>query len=232
VQHRGSYQSSADVEQTGAYNFAEILDIGQTGSNPNTGNSASVLQLGDGNEAFIYQEGDAHSASVDGQEGDDNVADISQTGVNQDAGQYVVGDGNEVTQTQSGADNGQRIEIWGDNNTFSAGQHGTGNGLYVNARGTAPGDNTSRSYNSSFTATQTGDNNMIGGSMGGDNNSLTITQDGNNNLVTGGQSRWDAAGFTIDGMDNTATISQMGNGHSAVLSQIGNTNTATVMQSN
>ena len=207
ISHRGTFDSEASVTQIGSENDADILDGGQ-GTGPNTGTSSSIYQSGDNNIATITQFADDNSASS-----------------------WVSGNDNEVLQTQSSADNGQRVEITGDNNVYTVDQEvGSGNRLYVNSRGTGPGDNSSYAYDSDFTATQSGSNNLVSGSMGGTNNSLTITQMGDNNMVSGGLGLWDAAGFTIEGSNNVAVIDQQSNGNSAVLSTMGDGNTATITQ--
>jgi len=207
VSHRGTFDSDASIEQIGNYNDAYIRDAGQ-GTGPNENNSASIFQ-----------------------DGDDNTSVIDQFESNNRASSWIAGDGNTVTQTQFSDGNTQRVEITGSDNTYTVTQEvGTGNQLYVNSRGTGPGGNTSQSNNSSFTATQSGAFNLISGSMGGDGNSLTITQTGDDNSVSGGLGLWDAAGFTIDGDSNMASISQMSDGNSAVLSIVGNGNTATISQ--
>jgi hypothetical protein len=89
--------------------------------------------------------------------------------------------------------------------------------LYINSRGTGPGENTLGSDLSTFTATQSGSFNLVSGEMGGVNNSLTITQTGLGNSV--GTGMWEADGFRIEGNGNAGTITQMGDYNTASITQ-------------
>lgn len=200
--------------------------------------SGDVDITGDGNDVTLSQfaygaafnPAEYNEATVD-QFGDDNTADIHQRGVDNSASQWVAGNTNTVTQTQHSSDNSQRVEIEGDYNTYTVTQEGgTLNSLYVNSRGTGPGANSSEATNSAFTATQDGSGNLVSGSMGGDNNSLAISQDGNNNMIDGGSGFWSAQGFTIQGDNNVASITQSSNGNSATLNIMGSGNSATISQ--
>ena len=230
VQHRGSYQSSADVDQIGAYNFAEILDIGQTGSNPNTLNEASImqkgndniagiLQEGDGNKAAstigpydshrnstnIHQDGNGNDASFTMQAGDDNVVKIDQVGDQNDSEYFVkYGDANDIDVTVEGTSNRTRLSIdasWG-----------------------------SRSSNNTITVEKDGNTNYLSGSIEGYGNMVDVSQIGNDNRV--GTSWYTKDGVAIAGDGNTVDVTQNGSGHMSTTMINGNNNTATVMQSN
>lgn len=220
---RGSARSHVNTFQEGDLNNV-IVNFGPSG------NTADVDQIGDRNNALVnFESGSKNEANVD-QFGDDNLADILQSGDDNKASQWVAGNENVVNQSQFGSGNHQRTELTGSGNVYSTNQDGNGNSAYVNSRGTGPGLNGSFAYNSTFDATQGGNNNLISGSMGGSDNSLLIGQYGNNNQIAGGQGLWDAAGFTIEGNANSASIMQGSDGNSATLSMIGNGNMATISQ--
>jgi len=220
LQHRGSFQSFADVMQVGDRNSAVILDVGQTGSNPNTDNDAIVSQTGDDNTVLIEQ-GVFGGAS-------ESVADFTQQG----AGNYfetkqVRSFNNSVTGTQVGDNNYYRASLRGSDNTVTMDMIGDANrgSWSIGSLGWPhePEGNT-------LTIDVDGDDNYSTGSIKGDYNTVDIAQFGSGNRI--GSSWFTTDGVVIEGNHNTATIAQMGNSDHASTMQMGDGNTATITQSN
>ena len=220
LQHRGSFQSSADIVQGGDRNSAVILDVGQTGSNPNTNNDAIVSQTGDDNSVFIAQGvfgGASESVADFTQDGDGNYFETKQ----------VRSFNNSVTGTQVGDDNFYRASLRGSDNTVTMDMVGDANrgSWSIGSLGWPhqPEGNT-------LTIDVDGDDNYSTGSIKGDYNTVDITQFGAGNRI--GSSWYTTDGVVIEGNHNTTMISQTGDSHSAALTQMGDGNTATITQSN
>jgi hypothetical protein len=215
--------NSGDITQTGNDNWAQTTAYGG-------GNEGVINQIGDDNIADIQQGFDNEGSIY--QSGSNNDGEVLQSGtVGNKGSQWVAGSGNTVEQVQTSDANSQRVELTGDDNTYTVTQEvGSGNMLYINSRGTGPGENTLGSDLSTFTATQSGSDNLVSGEMGGVGNSLTISQTGLSNAV--GTGMWEADGFRIQGDGNVGSITQTGDYNVATMTMVGNDNTATITQSN
>jgi len=179
---------------------------------------ASVQQTGETNFGAVWQYGGTAKAIIT-QNGDDNMAQISQGFIYDDANydfthpKYNTKD-NLAWVAQDGKDNSVRLFQLGDNNTFMLEQKGDGN--TVGGRGLAGLEAVRNGY-----FRQDGDGNFFNGVQ---SNGATLDdesfQDGESNGISLSQ-----------GDDDWAVIKQFGNGNIAILAQGGVGNEATILQS-
>jgi preprotein translocase subunit SecD len=197
---------------TGQSNDASIMQEGDNNdariTQTTAGNTGTIEQVGDDNEAtllfeeqrgntgMIMQHGDDHDVGlvVDGY---DNIADIRQFGTNK----HTIG-------FAGTADNPGRMFQSGNHNEIYVVQQGNADGHVLRTAGEARyiqhGDD------NRIDLTQRGSNQLAELRQRGDGNTMTITQDGP--------------------VRNTATVHQLSDRNRATITQNGSGNTATVTQ--
>lgn len=222
------------VGRAGTPNFASS----QTGDN----NSAVVTQNGEGNTLFFEQGVSLRSGTFpsDGAtHGDDNQLTSDQTGVENVAWGYSIGDGNIVAITQTVGSNRTGHWLWGDSNHANLSQtDGTGNYSYAAAN----------SSGNRSTITQVGVDNDGTTSQGWigyanhNNNTASISQIGTGNTVSladGTEFTPALPGYTSDlwgwgiqqyGYSNEGSVYQDGFDNQAAIYQFGDENEGTITQ--
>lgn len=220
-------------------------------------NTATVEQSDDGNEAFIDQLGDQHTANVEQtsdvglSDGEGHFADIDQLGL----GGLGSGVNNTATVKQDFRVTGSHtttIEQWGDDNVAHVEQVDAGNNVAdILQDGLSNDASVYQQYWNKFEATQDGDDNKIEGVTGSvygfagrafqiaDGWSslryeMDFTQNGNDNTIQAGQERGYGISTILQTGDwNTALSYQNGgSGDMIDITQTGNQNDAVVNQIN
>jgi len=221
------HHAEASIAQNGNENDAHVYQSGTAGL---AVNSAFVSQNGNLNEADVNQDGEGNSASV--QQGhaaytsSSNTADIDQMG-NSNTASFGLqdGDGNEVTASQDGSGNYSDFFVeYGNDNTISTSVVGDGNRTEFEV----DADWSVWSSDNSITIDKDGDSNYVAGYVKGDDNTVSITQDGSGNMV--GSDWYTGDGVNITGSNNTVSVSQMSDGNVSMTTVNGSNNTATITQ--
>ncbi|MHB9141470.1 MAG: hypothetical protein ACYC25_06310 [Paludibacter sp.] len=235
--------NGATVNQTGDDNGATINQVGNL-------DVGTVSQDGTSNVGLVDQINGGDNTGTINQTGGSNEAYLTQGMVENyydapyDKSSAVPANGNTGSIIQNGSGNVTEFVQVGTNNEGSVTQNATGNTAYA-YQGWAFGfwgetatTSALPSTNSDVTISQiSGDNYGAVWQYGGDNNSIEISQ-----TVGGGNSAQIAQGFiyadanydfthpvyNVD--DNTAVVSQAGDGNSAKLFQLGNGNSFNLTQ--
>ncbi len=222
--------STGTITITGHRNDAGIL---QTSNIFNALNEATIMQSGDGNRAYITQDG---ASDTFGNQIGSHVATVSQTGsehyadVQVGGTRFYSGDSNVNIIQTAGWHNRAQVAMFGGRNDAQVAQFGNSNRAKV-LIGDKPGlQSTSSGLDNRMSVTQTGNNNtggvaLVGGTQpvpGGTltknpySNVFALEQVGNNNVaitdpaVTAGNPDF-AEAILIDGNENDLAVRQSGN---------------------
>lgn len=217
----GAGSNSFSIVQSGSDN---LFAVGQNSAT----NFSNVAQFGDSNEAFIDQgfvdgtgDGGEGNNTFLIQEGSGNIASVEQnftvTGGGNDADIFQIGDNNLATIGQEGLSNVAFI-VQGDlggagMNTATVTQEGNGNILAIGQNGTLNEAVGFQQGNNNEMFIDQGFNNATG--SGGDGNYAEGRQIGNDNTLTINQN------MTTSGGNNSAIITQLGNGLELTIEQEG-----------
>jgi len=190
---------------------------------------AFITQIGDDNEADIVQTGDpAHEGEIY-QQGSDNEADLEQAGT-----------GHSGLISQVGNHNTGYIDVTGENHTSVIVQEGTGHNVQFSIEGISNTVDIRQFGTSDHTVGFAGDlistvkqngnyNSFFSVQTGNSGGHLITTADGGDHIQNGDHNLIDVS---QEGDSNTARLLQTGDGNSIDLMQSGSTNVAVINQSN
>jgi hypothetical protein len=132
----GSMNNTSYQDQLGDENESQILQNGTFNNGEGWGETygASTIQVGNGNQADISQNGYNNCAKIH-QEGNFNKASILQEESNNYASIKQIGNQNNADISQSGSDNFCIIEQYFSNNSMSVTQYGGNYAHYVQLGG-------------------------------------------------------------------------------------------------
>lgn len=200
---------NATINQTNVLTTDNKAEIIQTGR----GSSATIIEKGKFNEVLINQANTtnaSHEANVNiaGNDSEENLIDVIQTGKAMEADIDVEGDNNIITFTQSGDTNKGDLNMLGnglnDDNTVSITQMGDKNQSSVILRGDG----------NTVTVRQNGSNNTIGRFAAGGNLAVDFIPGapvGGVTVVVAAVGITIADDITVQGDDNTVTVTQGAN---------------------
>ncbi len=230
-------KNSGSVSQNGNGNIGYAYQgwaFGFWGETPttaalsSTNSTATISQIHNNNDGNIWQYGGDNNKANMTQDGNSNLARISQGFIYADAAynfRYPVYNtkNNTATITQSGDGNAAKLFQLGDANSFTLTQSGGGNKVGIAAGGLL------EARNGYFE--QDGDGNtFVGAQANGATLDNTSRQTGNDNYINLSQGTGDVAKIIQDGSLNDAILTQGGGGQTATILQDGNSNIATVTQ--
>ena len=123
--HQGGFgftsnDNLSQVSQVGDDNYSHVDQYGPLGTD---GSMSMVAQLGDANQALVWQDGDSHN-SVITQTGDANLAYTQQNGDNSDSEVMQTGDANWSEVYQLGSGHMSIVTQTGDMNSSYVSQTG------------------------------------------------------------------------------------------------------------
>ena len=193
-----------------------------------TNSTATISQIHNSNDGDIWQYGGDNNKANISQDGNSNLARISQGFIYTDAPYDFTNPvyntkNNTASLTQSGDNNAAKLFQLGDGNSFALTQNGNGNSVGLDAGGLLVARNgyfeQDGNYNT-FTGTQSD----------GATLDHTSRQTGNSNAINLSQGEDDLAKIIQTGDLNNVFLTQGGDGQNATILQTGNSNTATVSQ--
>ena len=220
--------SDLEVDQIGSGNYVDVdMDAESPTGEPKT-NVADIDQDGDRNTVLLSQNrsdfssnsgNGLNSASIS-QVGNGNYTDAAQDGRGQALEQSVMGDRNDLFSTQEGRFQYLNLEVAGNGNSMVSDQIGGGNRAFVDLLGDR----------NTFTLDQSSTGNQVGATITGSGNTIDVLQSGSSNRVTGASGAFTQQGIVVDGNQNMVDVDQLSSGNTATVSVMGNGNSAVVDQ--